>query len=71
MKIDSALVGAAGEHLVLSRLLSRGFITAQAPRRARQVDILVNSLTGDEPCLIQGNPAPRLPTFTRYKSLDE
>jgi len=53
MKIDSALVGAAGEHLVLSRLLSRGFLAAQAPRGTRKVDILVNSLTGDEPCLIQ------------------
>lgn len=53
MKVDSALVGAAGEHLVLSRLLSRGFLAAQAPRGARKVDILVNFLDGGDPCLIQ------------------
>ena len=53
MKVDSALIGAAGEHLVLSRLLSRGFLAAQAPRGTRKVDILVNYLDGGEPCLIQ------------------
>jgi len=52
-KIDSSLVGAAGEHLVLSRLLSKGFLAAQAPRGVRKVDILVNFFDGSEPCLIQ------------------
>ena len=28
---DKNLVGAAGEHLVLSRLLSKGILAAQAP----------------------------------------
>ena len=53
MGIDSTLVGAAGEHLVLSRLLSKGFLAAQAPRGTRKADILVNNLDGKPPCLIQ------------------
>ncbi len=52
-KIDSALVGAAGEHLVLSRLLSRGFLASPAPRGTRKADILVNFLYGGEPFLVQ------------------
>ena len=50
---DKNLVGAAGEHLVLSRLLSKGVLAAQAPRGARKADILVNHLDGKPPCLIQ------------------
>jgi hypothetical protein len=30
-KKDKNLIGAAGEHLVLSRLLSKGMLAAQAP----------------------------------------
>jgi len=33
---DKQLVGAAGEHLVLSRLLTRGYLVAQAPRGVRK-----------------------------------
>lgn len=29
-KVDSALIGAAGEHRVLSRLLTRGFLASPA-----------------------------------------
>ena len=50
---DKSLIGAAGEHLVLSRLLTRGLLAAQAPRGVRKVDILVNFLDGGEPSLIQ------------------
>lgn len=50
---DKNLVGAAGEHLVLSRLLSKGVLAAQAPRGARKADVLVNHLDGKPPCLIQ------------------
>ena len=50
---DKNLVGAAGEHLVLSRLLSKGILAAQAPRGARKADVLVNHLDGKPPCLIQ------------------
>lgn len=52
-KIDTNLTGAAGEHLVLSRLLSKGLLAAQAPRGVRKADILVNFLDGGSPCLIQ------------------
>jgi hypothetical protein len=52
-KIDTSLTGAAGEHLVLSRLLSRGVLAAQAPRGARKADVLVNFLDGGKPALIQ------------------
>lgn len=51
-KNDTQLTGAAGEHLVLSRLLSRGYLAAQAPRGTRKADILVNFLDGGRPCLI-------------------
>jgi hypothetical protein len=53
MKRDTQLVGAAGEHLVLSRLLNLGYLAAQAPRGTRKVDVLVNHLDNKAPCLIQ------------------
>lgn len=53
MKTDKNLIGAAGEHLVLSRLLERGILASQAPRGARKADILVNPLDGGLPILIQ------------------
>lgn len=52
-KTDTTLTGAAGEHLVLSRLLQRGIVAAQAPEGVRLVDILVTFLDGREPWLIQ------------------
>lgn len=52
-KNDTQLTGAAGEHLVLSRLLSRSYLAAQAPRGTRKADVLVNFLEGGRPCLIQ------------------
>lgn len=53
MKSDKQLIGAAGEHLVLSRLLARGILASQAPRGTRKADILVNPLDGGRPILIQ------------------
>lgn len=53
MKSDKNLVGAAGEHVVLSRLLARGILASQAPRGTRKADILVNPLDGGRPLLIQ------------------
>lgn len=53
LKTDTALLGAAGEHLVLSRLLLRGFLAAQAPHNVRKADILVNHLDSKLPYLIQ------------------
>lgn len=52
-KSDKQLIGAAGEHLVLSRLLSRGLLASLAPRGTRDVDILVNPLDGGRPIHIQ------------------
>jgi hypothetical protein len=53
MTSDKNLVGAAGENLVLSRLLSRGILASQAPRGTRKADILVNPLDGGAPLLLQ------------------
>ena len=50
---DGTLIGPAGEHLVLSRLLQRTFLAAPAPRGVRKVDILVNFIDGGPPRLIQ------------------
>ena len=52
-KIEKTLIGAAGEHLVLSRLLAMGVLAAPAPRGARKVDILVNYIDGGNAKLIQ------------------
>ena len=51
MNRDKQLVGAAGEHLVLSRLLAKGILASQAPRGARKADILVNPLDGGRPII--------------------
>ena len=53
MKSDKQLIGAAGEHLVLSRLLAQGLLASQAPRGVRTADILVNPLDDGKPLLIQ------------------
>ena len=53
MTTDKNLIGAAGEHLVLSRLLEQGVLASQAPRGTRKADILVNPLDGGQPILIQ------------------
>ena len=39
---DYAVIGAAGEHLVLSRLLSKGIVAAKVPERTAKVDIVVH-----------------------------
>ena len=52
-KIQTQLVGAAGEHLVLSRLLKLGILAAQAPQGTRKADIIVHPLDGGTPWLIQ------------------
>lgn len=50
---DKALVGAAGEHLVLSRLLSRGLLASSAPRGTEKVDIIVSDREGKSSFRIQ------------------
>ena len=52
-KTDKNLIGAAGEHLVLSRLLQKGYLAALVPMRTERIDILVNHQGSKPPCLIQ------------------
>ena len=51
--VDKTLRGAAGEYLVMSRLLEKGLLAAPAPRGVRKVDILVNFIDGGNPKLVQ------------------
>jgi hypothetical protein len=53
MNRDRQLIGAAGEHLVLSRLLSRGLLASLSPRGVETADILLNPIDGGTPKLIQ------------------
>jgi hypothetical protein len=50
---DSILVGAAGEHLVLSRLYSHRILASFAPPKFPDVDILVNPINGGRAKWIQ------------------
>ena len=52
-KISTAIVGAAGEHYVLSQLLRRGWIAALAPDGAPNMDILVTDENNQRLCAIQ------------------
>lgn len=52
-KTDTTLTGAAGEHLVLSRLLQRGIVATPPPRGSAKIDILVNFLDNRQPVLLQ------------------
>ncbi len=52
-KINSRIVGAAGEYYVLSQLLRRGWIAALAPDGAPNMDILVTDENNDKLCAIQ------------------
>lgn len=53
MSAESSLLGAAGEHFVMSELLRRGFIAALAPQGVPNADIVVTDLVGDKLCTIQ------------------
>lgn len=50
---QSSLTGAAGEYLVMSHLLRRGFIAALAPAGVPNCDIVVTDEIGDRLCAIQ------------------
>ena len=52
-KISKPIVGAAGEHHVLSQLLRRGWIAALAPDGAPNMDILVTDEESNKLCAIQ------------------
>jgi hypothetical protein len=46
-KAPTALVGASGEHYVMTHLLLRGALAALTPRGAKDTDILVSSTGGN------------------------
>ena len=46
MKVQSAVIGSAGEHLVISLLLRRNFIAGLAPQNTEDFDIVVMSKDG-------------------------
>lgn len=52
-KISSAIVGAAGEHYVISQLLRRGWIAALAPDGVPNMDILVTDENNRRLCATQ------------------
>lgn len=66
MATDKTLIGAAGEHLVLSRLLEQGVLASQAPRGTRKADILVNPLDGGRPILIQVKSTTEIGTRIKW-----
>ena len=53
MVSTSSLLGAAGEHYVMSQLLRRDFIAALAPTGVPNCDIIVTDEIGDRLCAIQ------------------
>ena len=50
---DNVFIGAAGEHLVLSRLYSRRILASLAPPKFPDVDILISPLDGNQSKWIQ------------------
>lgn len=52
-RIDSRMMGAAGEHYVMAELLRRGFIAALAPAGAPNMDIIVSDRFGASLAAIQ------------------
>ena len=53
MQSQSSLIGAAGEHYVMSALLRRGYIAALAPTGVPNADIVVTDIGGSRLCSIQ------------------
>ncbi len=53
MVAASTLIGAAGEHYVMSLLLRHGFIAALAPVGVPNCDIIVTDDIGDRLCAVQ------------------
>src|SRR5258707_963237 len=53
MPSQTSLLGAAGEHYVMSELLRRGYIAALAPQGVPKADIIVCDVEGTRLCSIQ------------------
>lgn len=52
-KVNSKIIGAAGEHYVMSRLLRMGLVAALAPEGVPTVDILVTNPSCQKICSVQ------------------
>ena len=52
-KNESTLLGAAGEHYVMSELLRRGYIACLAPQGVPSSDIVVTTVDGSRLCSVQ------------------
>lgn len=52
-KLESGLVGVAGEYLVAGELSLRGFIASISLRNTRGIDIMVSSAEGDHQVTVQ------------------
>ena len=53
MASNSTILGAAGEHYVVSQLMRRGVIAALAPTGVPNTDIIVTNQIGDRVCAVQ------------------
>lgn len=53
MASNSTLLGASGEHLIMSELLRRGYIAGLAPIGVPNADIVVTDVKGSRMCSIQ------------------
>lgn len=53
MPSQTSLLGAAGEHFVMSEMLRRGYIAALAPAGVPNADIVVTNLEGSRLCSLQ------------------
>jgi hypothetical protein len=53
MASQSTLLGAAGEHFVMSEMLRRGYIAALAPQGVPNADIVVTDIEGTRLCSLQ------------------
>lgn len=53
MASQTSLLGAAGEHFVMSEMLRRGYIAALAPAGVPNADIVVTNIDGTRLCSLQ------------------
>jgi hypothetical protein len=53
VKVNSAILGAAGEHYVMCQLLRRERIAALAPAGVPNADLIVTDKIGDKMCAVQ------------------
>ncbi len=52
-KISTKIIGAAGEHYVVSQILRRGYLAALAPDGAPNSDIIVTDINSQNLCSVQ------------------